>query len=124
MAALAAISSPVLRDSAAATEVSANRTSPAWRTRRLPSRSAEVPADQQQAGEHEGVGVDDPLEVPGRGRQPAADRRQGHVHDRVVNDDEQHAEAQHRQDPPAAAAGRGRPGRPGRGDRGSHHRLP
>jgi len=68
---------------------------------------AEVPADDQQAGEDERVGVHDPLQVLRRGGQRPADCRQGDVDDRVVDHGEQHAEAQHRQDPPAAAVGPG-----------------
>ena len=80
---------------------------------------AEVPADDQQAGEDERVGVHDPLQVLGRGGQRAAHRRQGDVDDRVVDHDEQHAQAQDGQDPPAAAVGLG----PGRGG-GGHRNLP
>ena len=49
-----------------------------------------------------GLAVADPLQGRGRGVQVAADRRQRDVHDRVVHDHEQHAEAEHRQDPPPA----------------------
>ena len=62
---------------------------------------------EQQAGEHERVGVDHPLELAGAGAQLAADRRQRHVDDGVVDDDDEQAQAQHAEDRPAAALDRG-----------------
>ena len=63
-------------------------------------------AEDQQAREHEGVGVDDPLQARDVGVQLAADRGQGDVDDRVVEPDDQQAHAADDEDqPPAAAVG-------------------
>ena len=68
-----------------------------------PKRSPSAPAGQQQPGEHEGVGVDDPLELglarrrgcPGRasvGRATLVDDR-GHDQDQVDAEDAEHEPA-------------------------------
>ena len=59
---------------------------------------AEAAGGQQQAGEHQRVGVDDPLQLAGGGAELADQRRQGDVHDRAVDDDDEHRQAQHRED--------------------------
>ena len=47
------------------------------------------PSDEQQAGEHHGVGVDDPLELARRGMQVPDERRECDVEDGVVDVDDQ-----------------------------------
>ena len=56
---------------------------------------AQRPGGEQQPGEHEHVGVDDPLQLARGGAEVGLDARQGHVEDRVVEHDDQQAEAQH-----------------------------
>jgi hypothetical protein len=54
-----------------------------------PEAVAEAPGGKDQGGEHEAVGVDDPLQVR-RGRPELADERgKRHVHDRDVDVDDQ-----------------------------------
>jgi hypothetical protein len=49
-----------------------------------------VPAHrQEQPGEYEGVGVDDPLELAARSAEITLDRRQRDVEDRVVERDDE-----------------------------------
>ena len=94
-----------------------------WRTRTAASRCrrrqaererpvaaepvTEAARGEQQAGEHERVGVDDPLQLAARRAEPALlhrvrERRQGDVEDRVVEHDHDQAHAQHEQREPAA----------------------
>ena len=62
---------------------------------------------QQQAGEHEPVGIDHPLLRGDRGVELAGQRGQGDVECRVADDDDHQAGAQHRQDlPPTFEHGR------------------
>ena len=61
---------------------------------------AEAARRQQQSGEHERVGIDDPLDLAVRGVEIADQRRDRHVEDRVVHDDDQQGEAQHAERPP------------------------
>ena len=75
--------------------------------------AAEAVADgagrQEQPGEHEGVGVDDPLE-PGLGGVEGVgpgQRRQGHVGRRDGGDDQDEVDAQDAEDQPAAGIGLG-----------------
>ena len=68
---------------------------------------AEAAAGEQQAREHERVRVDHPLQLAVRGVEVAHDRRDGDVEDRVVEDDHQQAEAEDREDQPAAFVGVG-----------------
>ena len=63
---------------------------------------AERPRRQQQAGEHERVAVDHPLELAVGGVEVAHERGQRHVEDGVVEGDHHEAQAEHQQDPPAA----------------------
>ena len=51
----------------------------------MPEPVTEVAAGQQQAGEDERVGVDDPLQARDPGAEVAGERREGHVDDRVVD---------------------------------------
>ena len=62
---------------------------------------AEAAGRQQQAGEHERVGVDDPLDLAVRRVEVLDHRRDRHVEDRVVERDDQQRDAQHGEDPPA-----------------------
>ena len=58
---------------------------------------------EEQPGEHERVGVDDPLDVGVRGLQVGHQRRDRHVEDRVVHHDDHQRHAQHGEDDPTAA---------------------
>jgi hypothetical protein len=60
-----------------------------------------APAQQQEAGEDEHVGVDHPLEVDGREAQVGPDRRQRHVDHRDVEHDHELGQAAEREDPAA-----------------------
>ena len=69
---------------------------------------AEAAGGEQQAGEDERVGVDDPLQLAGGGAEAALARRVGQrrerdVEDRVVERDHDQADAQHQQRQPPAA---------------------
>ena len=66
---------------------------------------AEAPAREQEAGEHDRVGVDDPLELARRRGQRSGQRRDGDVEDRGVDGDEDERGAEHREGPPPAIVG-------------------
>ena len=71
---------------------------------------AEAARGEQQAGEHDDVRVDDPLQLAGRRAQAALvgavrQRRQRDVQDRVVERDHDEADAQHQQREPPPAVG-------------------
>ena len=71
---------------------------------------------QEQAGEHQHVRVDDPLLLARRGSQVLDERGEGHVEDRVVDPDDEQAQAEHRERPPAATVdGGSRSGSGGKG---------
>ena len=78
-----------------------------------PVAVAEAPRREQEPGEHQDVGVDDPLQVAGRRVELVDERRQGDVEDRVVEDDQQQAQAQdpQRQPPPILGVAGGRHGK-------------
>ena len=57
---------------------------------------------EQQAGEHQRVGVDDPLQLAGARVQLLDQRGQRDVEDRVVDAHDEQAEAEDGEDPPAA----------------------
>ena len=68
----------------------------------------EAAGREQQAGEHDGVRVDDPLQLAGRGAESARarrlrQRRDGDVEDRVVDPDHHQAQAQDEQGQPTPA---------------------
>ena len=70
-------------------EASENSTMPAMKTRRRPEQVAGPAAEQQQAAEGQGIGIDDPLKVAAGEAERALDVRQGHVDDgRVEHDHE------------------------------------
>ena len=72
--------------------------------------------DEEHAGEDDGVGVDDPLELGRRGLQVAHEGREGDVEDRVVEGHHEERDAQDPEDQPTPAGRRrtGRLGLPGR----------
>ena len=74
---------------------------------------AERAGREQQAGEHERVDGDDPLELRLGGVQLARQRRDRDVEARVADEDDQQAQAEHGEGPPAAVVERlvGRVGR-------------
>ncbi len=82
---------------------------------------ADQPGGEHHGGEHHGVGVDDPLLLPGGGLELRGERGQGHVQDRHVEADHQDAECDRDEGEPAPWV---RPGR-GRliGGRGGHGNL-
>ena len=104
MSARAAISCAEVVAKAAEAEVMPKITRPTCRARLRPKRS---PSDrrEEQAGEHEPVGVDDPLEL-GRDAPSSAQRGKGDVDDGVVDHDHEEAEAEHGQDQPSDGGGR------------------
>jgi hypothetical protein len=59
----------------------------------VPEQVRRAPAEQEEAGERDRVGVDDPLQVDDREAEVIADRRQRDVHDRHVEDDHELREA-------------------------------
>ena len=80
-----------------------NRTRPIANTRRRPKRSAERARREQHRGEHQRVGVHDPLEVGEAGVQLSLDVRQRHVHHRDVQQQHEGAEAYGQQGPALGA---------------------
>ena len=68
-----------------------------------PEPVAQAAGGEQQAGEHERVGVDDPLQLADAGAEVAHERGQRHVDDRVVDHDHEQAHAEHGERRPAAA---------------------
>ncbi len=76
---------------------------------------------QQQPCEHEGVGIDDPLDLAVGGTEIADQRGDRHVEDRVVHDDDQQRQAQHAQRHPAPSV---YPLCVGRGHGALHHDGP
>src|SRR5438552_2088241 len=62
---------------------------------------AEGAGREQQAGEHERVGGDDPLQLRGRGVELARQRRDRDVEARVADEHDQQAQAQDAERPPA-----------------------
>ena len=66
-----------------------------------PEAVAERAGGQQQTGEDERVGVDDPLQRRGAGVELALQRRQGDVQRRDRHDDHDEREAQHTEEEPA-----------------------
>ena len=63
---------------------------------------AEGAGGEQQPGEHQGVGVDDPLQHRGAGVELGLQRRQRHVERRHRHHDHDQREAQHAEEEPAA----------------------
>ena len=67
-----------------------------------PEAVAEGTRREQQAGEHQGVGVDDPLQHRGAGVELGLQRRQRHVQRRHRHHDHDQRQAQHAEQEPAA----------------------
>ena len=68
---------------------------------------AEGAGGEQEAGEDQDVGVDDPLLLAGGGVQVLDERGQGDVQDGGVEADDEQADAEHGERPPSAAVDRG-----------------
>lgn len=66
---------------------------------------AETARGQQQTGEHQGVGVNDPLQVTRGGVEVLLDGGQGHVEDRQIQHRQHEAEAKNGEDDPPAVEG-------------------
>ena len=97
--ALATISIVGSSAKAPSTEPAANTTRPACRAPLRPKRSPRAAASEQQAGEHQAVGVDDPLHLGVGGAEAALlgrslQRRQRHVEHGVADDDDDQRRAQ------------------------------
>jgi hypothetical protein len=99
---LAAMSCSGVRASAATTAATANATSPAPSSRRR--RCGPQPGHRdEQRGEDEPVGVDDPQQLGALGARSAASVGQRDVEDRRVDGDEQQARGQDGEHEPAVA---------------------
>ena len=85
MAARAAISASARSASAASAEVSAEHDQADLHHALAPEPVAEAAGGEQQPGEHQDVGVDDPLQLARRGAELATSVGQRHVDDRVVD---------------------------------------
>ena len=85
---------------AADTDPATNTTRPTCSAPLRPKRSLRLPVGEQEAGEHQRVGVDDPLDLAVRGAEVLDHRRDRHVEDRVVERDDQQRHAQHAERPP------------------------
>ena len=70
-----------------------------------------VAGDQQKAGEHDRVRVDDPLQLTRRGVELTNERRQRDVDDRSVDPDDHQREDQHAEHRPSTPVKRDRIGR-------------
>jgi len=62
---------------------------------------AERAGRHEQPGEHQDVGVDDPLELAGGRTELAHEGRERDVDDRAVEHDREHGEAEHAEDAPS-----------------------
>ena len=67
-----------------------------------PEAVAQAPGRQEQPGEDQRVGVDDPLQVADARAEVAHEGGEGDVDDRVVDDDHEQTHAEHEQREPAA----------------------
>ena len=104
-----AMSAVVVPASALSTEPARKVTSPAASAAPAPEAVAEAPGGEQEPGEHDGVGGDDPLQLGGatrRGRRTILG--QGDVDDRVVDRGDEQGEHEDAQDPPAVRVARRR----------------
>ena len=111
-------------DKAAPIDPSANTVSPIRKNRLRPNRSASVPPTSKQAGEHHGVGVDDPLELARCGMQVPDERRECDVEDGVVDVDDQRRQTHDGQgQPPVPVPLTGRHRLPGSGQQ-AHRSSP
>ena len=70
-----------------------------------PGEVAGAAAEEEEAAEHQRVGVDDPLQVGVRHVEVLLDRRQRDVHDRRVEDDHELRQADEDEDEPRVDAG-------------------
>ena len=80
-------------------EPAANVVSPMTKVRRAPEAVGRRTGDHQEAGQHEGVGVDRPLEARERGVEVVPDGGQRDVHDGDVDPDDQEAHGADRRMP-------------------------
>ena len=87
---------------AASTEKTPKKTRPICMTRLAPEPVADASPGEEQSGEGQAVGVDDPLQRGGRRTEVPAEAGQGDVDDRVVHHHQEHGEAEHREDQPPA----------------------
>src|SRR6266542_2587881 len=88
-------SAPTSGANAQAAEDAANTATPIVKTRRRPKRSA----DENECGEEERVGLDDPLNVRNGGFQALLEHRQRNVDHRPVDEGHARAENRGREDP-------------------------
>ena len=66
-----------------------------------PESVAEAAGGEQQAGEHDRVRGDDPLQLGGAGTEVADESRHGDVDDRMVDGGDEQGEHEHAEDVPA-----------------------
>jgi hypothetical protein len=83
---------------------------------------AEAAAQQEEAAEDEGVGVDDPLQAAVGEVKVVLDRRQGDVHDRRVENDHEVCQADEDEDDPGICRGGSQQARADRGAAGGARR--
>ena len=63
--------------------------------RRRPVAITETTRSEQETGEDEEIGVDDPLELPGRGTELSRQAGERNVDDRAIEHGDEDREAQH-----------------------------
>ena len=105
MNARVAISWSALVANADASEPRPKTTRPDLERAAAPEPVTQAARGEQQAGEHQRVGVDHPLQLAVRRVELAHDRRDRDVEDRVVEHDHEQAEAEDGEDPPATVVG-------------------
>ena len=87
------ISAVALEENAATADAIPNTTRPICSTMRAAEAITQAATHEQEAREHEDVGVDDPLQLRGGRVEVAHERRQRDVQDQGVDRGDQHAEA-------------------------------
>ena len=115
-----AISCHIAVDSDASAGADEEQHQPELQRALAPEAVAERAGREQQAGEHERVARDDPLQLRLGRVELARERRDRDVEARVADEDDQQAEAQHRERPPAPVVQRSRPRLGGRWWLGGH----
>ena len=89
---------------AQSSEADVKSTRPMRKTFLRPGQVARAPAEEQEAAEHQRVGVDDPLQVRVGHVEVLLDRRQRDVHDRRVEDDHELRQADEDENEPRVYA--------------------
>ncbi len=121
MTARAIVSVVVLSAKDAASDAPPKMASPTLSAPRSTEPISQAPRGEEHPGEHEHVGVDDPLEIGGRGVEVADEGRERDVEDRGVDPDDGEAATQHADRPPSAV---GMSDEVARRDEASEHGTP